>query len=328
MSEARPSFPLNILAIPHLATGFRPTLLPRGTSPGVLASNPKTGRFMFRSQTLILLTSLTALCVLSGPTANAQLIVAHRGASADAPENTLAAFRLAWQQDSDAVEGDFYLTKDRQIVALHDKSTDRTAGVDWDVREQTLSRLQSLDVGRWKHRRYRGERIPTLEQVCQVIPSDRTLVLEIKDTPRIVPVLVAETQNMAALKSLVPNRLIIISFNAQVVAACKQSLPEVKALWLTGFKEDEVTGEITPTIDTILQTLQQTGADGLDCKASGHIDASFARQLREDGYEFHVWTVDDRKVAARFQKLGVDSITTNRPRYIRSGLALSPVSVP
>ncbi len=283
---------------------------------------------MKRMLRLSLIGLLAAGPWLVGNPAAAQFIVAHRGASADAPENTLAAFRLAWEQGSDAVEGDFFLTKDRQIVALHDKSTDRTAGVDWDVRQQTLARLQTLDVGRWMHRRFAGERIPTLDQVCRVIPADKALVLEIKDSPRIVPVLVEAVEETESLKSLLPNRLVIISFNADVVTACKESLPQVKTLWLTGFKEDETTGQIEPTLDTILSTLKQTSADGLDCRAADHIDGEFVRQIREAGYEFHVWTVDDRATAKRFQGLGVDSITTNRPAEIRRVLQRQLQTVP
>lgn len=272
--------------------------------------------------------AVAAAALLVSNTAVAQQIVAHRGASADAPENTLVAFQLAWEQQSDAVEGDFYLTKDRHIVALHDKSTDRTSGVDLDVREQTLARLQDLDVGQWKHRRFKGERIPTLDQVCRVIPRDKKLVLEIKDSPRLVPVLVNAVENLPALRSLIPERLVIIAFDANVVAACKKSMPGVKALWLTSFKENEQTGLMEPSIDTILATLARTNADGLDCKASPHIDASFVQRLRTARYEFHVWTVDDNQVAAKFQKLGVDSITTNRPAYIRQSLGLERLAVP
>ena len=76
------------------------------------------------------------------------VIVAHRGASFDAPENTLAAFRLAWQQGADAIEGDFYLSKDNQIVCIHDADTKRTAVVSRQVAESTLAELRELDVGR------------------------------------------------------------------------------------------------------------------------------------------------------------------------------------
>jgi len=269
------------------------------------------------------------VCNLSGyqQVASAQLIIAHRGASADAPENTLAAFRLAWEQGADAVEGDFYLTKDQQIVALHDKTTERTAGVSWDVREQSLARLQTLDVGKWKADRFAGERIPTLAQVCDVMSAEGKLVLEVKDSPRIVP-FITEAATSGALRALLPDRLIIISFNANVIAACRKSMPDVKAFWLTGFKENAITGEIEPSIDSILETLHRIDATGLDCKASDHIDNFFVQQLRNENFELHVYTVDDPHVAQRFQHLGVDSITTNRPAAIRKSLSAVPVAVP
>jgi glycerophosphoryl diester phosphodiesterase len=274
-------------------------------------------------------TSLVIVCNLAGVqhVASAQLIVAHRGASEDAPENTLAAFRLAWEQGADAVEGDFYLTKDQQIVALHDKTTERTAGVNWDVREQPLARLQTLDVGKWKAGRFAGERIPTLAQVCDVVSVDGKLVLEVKDSPRIVPFII-EAATSGALKSLLPDRLIIISFDANVIAACRKSMPDVKAFWLTSFKENVITGEIEPSIDSIIKTLHRIDATGLDCKASDHIDESFVQELRNEGFEFHVYTIDSPQVAQRFQHLGVDSITTNRPAAIRRSLNAVPVAVP
>jgi len=250
----------------------------------------------------------------------AQMIVAHRGSSAQAPENTLAAFRLAWEHQADAIEGDFYLSKDGQIVSLHDKTTGRTAGVDWDVRTQTLQQLRTLDVGKWKSEKFTGERIPTLEEVCQVIPSNKKLVLEIKDSARIVPVLKTKIESDPRLKALSVSRLMIISFDQQVVAQCKKQLPQVDAMWLTSFKKDSVTGSISPSIQEILETLKRVNADGLDCQAAEHIDADFVKQLRDAKYQFHVWTVDDPSVAQRFSELGVDSITTNVPAQIRQAV--------
>src|SRR6185369_848081 len=89
------------------------------------------------------------------------MLIAHRGASRDAPENTLAAFRLAWQQGADGIEADFRLTRDGRVVCLHDASTGRTAGVDLAVAEASLEELKRLDVGGWKGARWAGERIPT-----------------------------------------------------------------------------------------------------------------------------------------------------------------------
>ncbi len=100
-----------------------------------------------------------------------QMIVAHRGASYDAPENTLAAFELAWQQGSDGVEGDFYLTADGKIVCIHDRDTQRTGGQKLAVEQSTLSQLRSLEYGGWKDAKYKGEPIPTFEQVLKTVPE-------------------------------------------------------------------------------------------------------------------------------------------------------------
>src|SRR6056300_610029 len=78
------------------------------------------------------------------------LIVAHRGASYDAPENTLPAFELAWKQGADAVEGDFLLTGDGKIVCFHDKDTKRLTGQKMDISKTSFADLQKLDVGKWK----------------------------------------------------------------------------------------------------------------------------------------------------------------------------------
>src|SRR5947208_878460 len=98
-------------------------------------------------------------------------IIAHRGASWEAPENTLSAVQLAWQQGADAVEADFRLSRDRQIVATHDDSTLRITGVDLRVHESSLAELRALDFGRWKAAQFEGERIPTLAELLATVPA-------------------------------------------------------------------------------------------------------------------------------------------------------------
>src|SRR4051794_3938882 len=97
-------------------------------------------------------------------------VIAHRGASHDAPENTLAAIKLAWQQEADAAEFDLHLSRDGKLVVIHDADTRRVAGVDKRVAEQTLAELRRLDVGAWKGPRFAGERIATLEEVLATVP--------------------------------------------------------------------------------------------------------------------------------------------------------------
>ncbi len=242
-------------------------------------------------------------------------IVAHRGASFDAPENTLAAFNLAWKQGADAIEGDFQLTKDGHIVCIHDKDTGRVAKEKLIVAESTFTELRHLDVGAWKGRRWAGERIPTLEEVLKTVPRGKRLLLEIKCGPEIVPVL----QKTLRKTKTDPDKIVIICFDAEVVAAAKKVLP-MKAFWLTSFRKHRRTARWSPTIATILRRLKSIRADGLDCNAHECVDMKFAAWLRKAGFEFHVWTVNDVSVAKRFQSLGVQSLTTDRPGWLRDRL--------
>src|SRR3954471_10624430 len=100
------------------------------------------------------MTSLVTPAVAAEPPA--VQIVGHRGASFDAPENTVASVKLAWEQKANAAEFDVYLTKDRKVVVIHDKDTKRTAagGVNKVVAESTLAELRTLDVGKWKNEKF------------------------------------------------------------------------------------------------------------------------------------------------------------------------------
>src|SRR5512139_3141338 len=98
----------------------------------------------------------TAVAVLATASTMAIDIVAHRGASADAPENTLAAFKLGYQQNADADECDIYLTKDGKIVVMHDGNTARTSGVTNKIATQTFAQLRKLEVGQWGQWKGRG----------------------------------------------------------------------------------------------------------------------------------------------------------------------------
>jgi len=251
---------------------------------------------------------------------NAQLIVAHRGASHDAPENTLAAFRLAWEQGADAIEGDFYLTSDGQIACVHDKSTKRVAPGEPEliVEESTLSELRRLDVGRWKADRFAGERIPTLKEVLALVPEGKRIFVEIKSGPEIVAVL----KSQLAESELDDDQIVIIAFSKAVVRACRKELPQYKCNWLTGYKQDEGESEWKPTKQNVLRSLRETGAVGLGTQANESvINRRFVKSVRNAGCEFHVWTVNEIDVARRLARLGVDSITTDKPATIREALS-------
>jgi glycerophosphoryl diester phosphodiesterase len=260
---------------------------------------------------------VTGLLLDSTFFAQAQMITAHRGASYDAPENTIAAFELAWKQGADAIEGDFYLSADNKIVCIHDKDTERTAGTKLLVESTSLQDLRTLEYGSWKDDSYRGEPIPTLDQVLATVPEGKTFVIELKSDVRIVPILVDELQRLRApLRSL-----LIISFDASSIAKCKELLPNVKAHWLTSFKLGQRV-KMTPTAKEIATVVRETKADGVGMKADvAVIDQPFINELIEVGCpEFHVWTIDDADDAKYFQSIGAMGITTNRPAFLRGEL--------
>jgi glycerophosphoryl diester phosphodiesterase len=247
------------------------------------------------------------------------LIVAHRGASFDAPENTRAAFLLAWQQGADAIEGDFYPTTDRRLVCIHDATTKRTADRNLVVTNSTLAALRALDVGSWKDPRWAGEKIPTLEEVLALVPAGKKIFIELKGGRNSVLPL-KEALDKSALTA---DQTVVIAFDAQVIAAVKKQIPAIKAYWLTAFKRQDPKdpkSEWKPARAEILATLKRIQADGLDCEAHEQADEQLAAALRQAGLPLHVWTVDKPEVAVKFVKLGAASITTNRPQYLRDQL--------
>ena len=244
------------------------------------------------------------------------MIVAHRGASKHAPENTIPAFKLAWEQGADAIEGDFYLTKDGAIVCIHDKDTKRVAGVKKVVEDTTLEELRKLDAGSWFGEKWQGTVIPLISEVFATIPDGKKIYIEIKSGPEILPGLFEEV----AKSGLKKNQVIVISFNKDVIRNFKSKDPGIKAFWLSDFKKDKFSGKTEPSLNEVIDVLRQTGADGF---SSTHklIDDSFIKAIQSKGFEYHVWTVDDPETARRFKRLGAKSITTNLPGYIRQNLA-------
>jgi len=268
---------------------------------------------------IIYLAVLLSLISTSASIVQAQLIVAHRGASHDAPENTLAAFNLAWEKQADAIEGDFYLTKDRQIVCIHDKTTKRVSPKQsvLKIAESTLDELRTRDVGSWKHKRYKAERIPTLKEVLATVPDGKQIFVEVKCGPEILPLLKLQL----AASGLKPEQIVIICFDEAVVTQSRRMMPQYKANWLTSYKQSTFDRSWAPTRADVLNTLKRTGATGLGTKGELKvIDQPFVEAIRAAGFEFHVWTVNEAELARTFKSLGAQSLTTDRPAFIRNAI--------
>ncbi|OYP28243.1 glycerophosphodiester phosphodiesterase [Rhodopirellula sp. MGV] len=252
--------------------------------------------------------------MMAASSANAQFVVAHRGASFEAPENTLASFKLAWERGADAIEGDFYVTKDNKIVCIHDKNTKRTSpGTPvLSVAGSTLAELQQVDVGAWKDAKYAGERMPTLDQVLETVPDGKQIFVEVKCGTEILPLLKPALEN----SSLKDEQIAIICFDKDVVRQARKLMPQYRVNWLTSYKDGK------PTVESIIKTLQQTGATGVGSKGDlSIIDQAFVDTIREAGFEFHVWTVNEVSDAKAFASFGAASITTDKPDVIGEALS-------
>ncbi len=245
------------------------------------------------------------------------LIIAHRGASADAPENTLAAFRLAWEQGADGIEGDFRLSSDGRIVCIHDEDTARVAGTSQIVEETPFAKLRALDVGAWKGEQWQGERIASLEEVLAMTPAGKQVVIELKAGTEIVEPLADVLERAPAT-----DNILLISLVDATIDACKRHLPTVRCHWLSDY-EQQSNGDWAPTADEVIAAIRRVGADGFGSESKPeHFDANFVARLRAAGIgEFHVWTVDDPMVAQLYAGLGAWGITTNRPAFVRTALA-------
>ncbi len=245
-------------------------------------------------------------------------IIAHRGASFDAPENTLAAFRLGYAQQADGVELDIHLTKDRQVVVLHDADTARVTGVTNKVALHTTVGLQSLEAGRWgkwTNSNFR-EKIPTLGEVLKIVPKGKKLFIEIKTGPEIIPAM-KKVLDSAKQK---PEQLVLITFNYDCARVAKQTFPKLKTYWLVNFAKDKTTG-FYPDLTDVIGKAKAIGADGLDLNFNFPLNKTTIGLIKQAGLECHVWTVDDPAKARELAADGVDSITTNRPQMIREALA-------
>ncbi len=248
--------------------------------------------------------------------ASALEIIAHRGASHEAPENTLAAFKLGWQQRADAVELDIWLTQDGKIICLHDADTKRTTGVMKKVAESTLSHLRALDAGGWKDPKWKGEKLPTLAEVLALIPEGKRLVIEIKCGVEVLPEL--ERDIRASGRSAA--HLAIISFKYDVCVKAKKLFPKTPVFFLASFKQEKQTGAWTPLPEELIQKAKSAGLDGISLSYKGPIDAAFVKKTHAAGLKFYVWTVNDAAAARALVAAGVDGITTDRPEWLREQL--------
>ena len=241
------------------------------------------------------------------------LIIAHRGESFDAPENTLASVKLAWKKNADAVEIDIRMTKDNQIVVIHDSNIKRIWGQNKTVKNSTLSELKQINI---LNSGYPNEKIPTLKEIYATVPANKKLIVEIKTGSEIIPFLKSETE----ISGLNNDQIEFISFNFDTVSNIKKEMPQYKMLWIRQLK-NYLFHKIFPfKIDEIIKRAKDCSLDGFDLYAGKIIKPEFVDKIKSSGLSVYLWTVNEPKKAKMFFDMGIDAITTDRAQWMKEQL--------
>jgi glycerophosphoryl diester phosphodiesterase len=232
-------------------------------------------------------------------TSSGPLVIGHRGASADAPENTLAAFGLALAQGADGIEFDVQLSADGVPVVMHDALVDRMTSGHGRVADMSLAALQSLEMPQ-------GERVPTLDEVLETFGQQLLYNIEVKDfgwRERGTETAVADR----ILAHHLEENVLVSSFNPLALRRLRRCLP--------------LRVPIALIRDAGWLKYGYLLADGqADHPNHTLVDATYMAWARKRKYQVNVWTVDDPAEARRLAALGVHGLITNKPALIRASL--------
>lgn len=228
-------------------------------------------------------------------------IIGHRGASADAPENTLAAFLLAQTQGADGIEFDVQLSADGWPVVIHDGKLDRTTSGHGLVQQFTVAELQALDAGQ-------GERIPTLDEVFETLGPNFLYNVELKTAVLRDNGLAAAVADRIQSHNLA-RQTVVSSFNPLAVRYARRHLTQ--STWVAHLSYKAAL--------KFKHSLIPAQAVHPHYKM---VDAAYMAWANKHGWRVNVWTVDDPTEAKRLVDLGVHGIITNKPKLIREALFL------
>lgn len=232
---------------------------------------------------------------------------AHRGASAEAPANTLAAFLLAGELGADGVELDVHLSQDEELVVIHDFTLEATTNGHGPVQSKTLAELKELDAGSWFDPAFAGLEIPTLQEVVDAVGDHLLINIELKTKSLRDDRLSAAVVRFVERNHLF-KRVLVSSFNPMALRWVRQLNASIPIGLLIDAKQPFW---LPPGW---LCALSQP--DALHPHYS-RVDAGYVRRARAQGYRVHTWTVDDPGEIWRLVRNQVDLIITNRPDVLR-----------
>ncbi len=228
-------------------------------------------------------------------------IIAHRGASGYAPENTLAAFKVAMEQNCDGFEIDVQLTKDNELVVYHDWSLGRAATGKGFIKDLDLAYIREQDAGKWFAEEFKGEKIPTLAEFFELVPKGRVLNIEAKAKA-------VDERDLGArlaeeiIKCDRVDDVIVSSFNHKTLNQVSVASKDIKIGALMYSRLIEMEDYFVTKFPIYSAHL----SDELT-------DQEMVTEIKKIGAKVYVWTVNDKETGDLFKNMGVDGIITNYP---------------
>lgn len=259
---------------------------------------------------LLVINLSSVLTVLANPRSQFEIlnyadVIAHRGASKDAPENTLSSIQLAMDQFADAIEMDIRETSDGVPIVMHDATLGRTTNDSFNRRVESTdyAYIATLDAGSWFSLEFQGEKVPTLEEVLELTAGKATLFLELKNYSQSLEISVMELlENYQMI-----DHVVILSFSRDQIRRIKAINPDVQTLLLIAtFFGD---------LDSIIQS-EDIDHFGLSVHFFDR-NQSFVDRAKQEGKKVYVWSIKDEETMDRMIELDADGLITDRPLVAR-----------
>lgn len=228
----------------------------------------------------------------------------------------MASVELAWQQDADAVEVDIHLSKDNEIVVVHDRNAKRTGGLNKNINELDIHELKQLDFGSWKGAEWSGEKIPLLRDVLESVPKGKGLFVEVKCGPEIIePLAILLNQNIVPLSNIV-----IMHFDLYTLSKLKNEFPDNEILFLYEFLPFFISYQRKKLLNNVVSNARENNFHGVNIENIPEFDIEFINICRANKLKTYCWVVNDPARAKYLIDSGIDGITTDRPGWLKNQL--------
>jgi glycerophosphoryl diester phosphodiesterase len=236
--------------------------------------------------------------------------IAHRGASAYFPENTIPSFEGAIEMGADMVELDAQLSRDGEVVVFHDEKLSRCTNSKGKISDYTLIELKKLDVGSWFDKKYQGAKMPTLEEALKLCRDKIAVNIEIKTEA--VKEKIRDGIEEKCLKIVGQNsmreHIVFSSFDPRAIRHFKEIDRTVAAAVLF---EKEYYGSKLPS-----EIIELLGAEVFNC-SKNELSKKWLTDIKENNIPVNIYTVNDKRNMRRFLKMGVNGIFTNKPDVLK-----------